>query len=65
MYLKAAFFTLATFVIGLGTLGLTAFYAAYPEAAPAASWMLIAAGALVWVGSLFLISRLPTQPKGN
>jgi predicted membrane channel-forming protein YqfA (hemolysin III family) len=61
MYVKGALLTAATFVIALGMFVLTSFYTAYPEAAPAPNWVIIAAGVALWVTSLFLLSKLPDR----
>ena len=61
MHLKAVLLTLATAVIGLGTYAATSFYSAYPEAAPAPAWGLVAAGVLLWCASFFFISKLPDK----
>ena len=61
MRLKAALLTLATFVIALGTYSIVSFYMAYPEAAPAPMWIMVATGPSLWFASWLLISKLPDK----
>lgn len=51
--------TAVTAVVALGTMGLTGFYSAYPEAVPLPGWAIVAAGAALWGALFFLISRIP------
>jgi hypothetical protein len=50
-----------TLLAALGTYSVAQFYAAYPEAAPAPGWLIIATGATLWLASSFLISKLPDK----
>ena len=59
--LKALLLTVATLVLVLGTFALASFYAAYPEAAPEPTAIIVAAGEALWFASFFLISRLPDK----
>ena len=61
IHLKAALITAVTLVIGLGTFVLASIYDAYPEAAPAPTWIMVGAAVAIWGASLFLISRLPDK----